>query len=230
MENDTHRSYCYGNNSAKVQIFERPWHDSALFVRNCICNSTNSSILPVSYVSNSREVEVHFTAINMSKYDDPDTLNFQATFEFIKPIVPTKCKEQKRKIGSEGTISLNEGDVSFTISNQTLTTDLPMNPYNQIECKSRPWLIEPSTGKYLYLSFRGYYLSRYDTAVPIPINQTFDFDDPNCPTKSRVIVTTADSEYNELPNCVIFLIAFFCSFLPTHRHFSHGMSAIWWLE
>lgn len=113
MENDTQRSFCYGNNSAKVQIFERPWHDSELFVRNCICNSSYDNILPITYISSSREVEVHFNAVNMTKYDDPDTLNFQATFEFIKPMIPTKCKDLKRKVGSEGSISLNEGDVSY---------------------------------------------------------------------------------------------------------------------
>ena len=112
METDTQRSFCYGNNSAKLQIFERPWHDSILFIRHCICNSSCENILPVTYISSSREVEVHFSAVNMTKYDDPDSLNFQATFEFIKPTIPTKCKDSKRKLGSEGTISLNEGDVS----------------------------------------------------------------------------------------------------------------------
>jgi len=112
MENDTQRTFCYGNNSAKVQIFERPWHDSVLFVRNCICNSTENSSLPITYLSTSREIEVHFTAVNMTKYDDPDTLNFLATFEFIKPLMPTKCKEPKRKLGSEGMILLNNGEVS----------------------------------------------------------------------------------------------------------------------
>jgi hypothetical protein len=111
MENDTQRTYCYGNNSAKLQIFERPWHDSALFVRNCVCNSTDADIFPISYTSQGRELEVHFTAVNMTKYDDPDSLNFQATFEFVKPLVQADCKK-KRKLGSEGTISLNEGDVS----------------------------------------------------------------------------------------------------------------------
>lgn len=112
MENDTQRTFCYGNNSAKLQIFERPWHDSVIFVRNCVCNSSDDNILPITYLSSSREIEVHFNAINMTKFDDPDSLNFQATFEFVKPVIPTKCKDLKRKLGSEGTISLNEGEVS----------------------------------------------------------------------------------------------------------------------
>lgn len=112
VENDTQRSFCYGDNSAKVQIFERPWHDSAIFVRNCICNSSDPSALPITYESKGREVEVHFTAINMTRFDDPDTLNFQATFEFIRPPHVGKCKDQRRKLGSEGIIYLNEGEVS----------------------------------------------------------------------------------------------------------------------
>jgi hypothetical protein len=111
VENDTQRAFCYGDNTAKVQIFERPWHDSILFVRNCICNSTNSSELPITYTSMSRELEVHFSAINMTRYDDPDTLNFQATFEFIRPQTLTKCKDSRRKLGTEGVINLNEGEV-----------------------------------------------------------------------------------------------------------------------
>jgi len=113
MENDTQRSYCFGDNRAKLEIFERPWHDSIVFIRNCVCNYTsNSSVnFPFVYFSTGREVEVHFSAINMTKYDDPDTLNFIATFEFVK--VPIKCKDVRRKLGSEGTISLNDAEVSF---------------------------------------------------------------------------------------------------------------------
>lgn len=111
VENDTQRSFCYGDNTAKLQIYERPWHDSVIFIRNCICNSTSVSELPITYISNTRELEVHFSAINMTRYDDPDTLNFQATYEFIRPPIPTKCKDPRRKLGSEGVINLNEAEV-----------------------------------------------------------------------------------------------------------------------
>jgi hypothetical protein len=121
VENDTQRSFCYGDNTAKVQIFERPWHDSVLFVRNCICNSMNSTLQPITYVSSGREVEVHFTAINMTRYDEPDTLNFQATFEFIKPSIASKCKDSRRKLGSEGIIRLNEAEVIFPLNSLSLT-------------------------------------------------------------------------------------------------------------
>ncbi|KAG5680520.1 hypothetical protein PVAND_010026 [Polypedilum vanderplanki] len=175
VENDTQRSFCYGDNTAKLQIYERPWHDSVPFVRNCVCNSSSHSELPITYISNSRELEVHFSAINMTRHDDPDTLNFQATFEFIKSPFQSKCKDARRKLGSEGVINLNEAE---------------------FECRSKPWLIEPSTGKYLYINFRGFYISRYNPAVHLPINKSIGENDEttfNCPTNSRVIITTGES-------------------------------------
>lgn len=112
MDNDTQRSYCYGDNSAKLEIFERPWHDSVLFIRNCICNSSsNITEFPLSYTSTSRELEVHFTAINMTQFDDPDSLNFEATFEFIK--IPSKCLDTRRRMGSEGTLNSKDGEVKI---------------------------------------------------------------------------------------------------------------------
>lgn len=115
MDTDIQRSFCFGDSSAKVQIFERPWHESIVFSRNCICNSTtNATHLNISYISTSRELELHFTAINMTTFDDPDTLNFEATFEFFK--VPQICKDIRRKVGSEGTVTLTDGDVSDRIN------------------------------------------------------------------------------------------------------------------
>lgn len=112
LDRDIGRSFCYGDNTAKLEIYEKPWHESVPFMRNCICNSTsNSSHLPLIYTSTSREVELHFVAINMTNQDDPENLNFEATFEFFK--TSSTCKDNRRRTGSEGDISLSEGDVSF---------------------------------------------------------------------------------------------------------------------
>ncbi|TMW44361.1 hypothetical protein DOY81_010561 [Sarcophaga bullata] len=54
---DINRSFCYGDISVKVEIFERPYHDTILLPRGCLCNSSNSSHLPVEYTSTSRDVE-----------------------------------------------------------------------------------------------------------------------------------------------------------------------------
>lgn len=71
------------------------------------------------------------------------------------------------------------------------------NVQTQFECRSKPWLIEPSTGKYLYINFRGFYINRYNPAVHLPINTSAVTSDElnfNCPTKSRVIITTGESK------------------------------------
>jgi hypothetical protein len=67
----------------------------------------------------------------------------------------------------------------------------------QYECRSKPWLIEPSTGKYLYINFRGFYISRFNPAVHMPLNKSTEEGGEitfNCPTNSRVIITTGESE------------------------------------
>lgn len=75
-----------------------------------MCNSSNQSHLPVEYTSTSRDVEVHFIAQNMTTLDDPDTVNFEGMFEFVK--APTSCKDGRRKFGPSGTIDMTFGDVS----------------------------------------------------------------------------------------------------------------------
>lgn len=110
VDPDTGRSYCFGNNSARIDILERPWHESILFPRGCICNSTNRSFLPIVFTSTGREVEIHFTAGNMTSADDPDSLNFEGSFEFVK--APMMCKDVRRKNAVTGIVHLSAGEVS----------------------------------------------------------------------------------------------------------------------
>lgn len=90
---------------------ERPWHESILFPRSCVCNTTNTSQLPVIFTSTSREVEVHFTAINMTPFDDPDNMFFEGTYEFLPG--PKHCKEVRRRYGASGLVDLGSGEVSY---------------------------------------------------------------------------------------------------------------------
>uniref|UniRef100_A0A1B0BBU0 DUF7805 domain-containing protein n=1 Tax=Glossina palpalis gambiensis TaxID=67801 RepID=A0A1B0BBU0_9MUSC len=169
VDEDINRSFCYGETSAKVEIFERPYHDSILLPRGCLCNSSNSSHLPVEYTSTSRDVEVHFTAFNMSTLDDPDALNFEGMFEFIKG--PTNCKDGRRKFGPSGTIDMTFGD---------------------LECRTRPWLIEPSNGnKFLYVRLKAIFLRKYNPkrTMNTTVVGTSSY---RCETKSRAVLTTAE--------------------------------------
>ncbi|XP_030385378.1 uncharacterized protein LOC115632387 isoform X2 [Scaptodrosophila lebanonensis] len=170
VDEDINRSFCYGDSNVRIEIFERPYHDSILLHRGCLCNSSNQSHLPVEYTSTSRDVEVHFIAQNMTTLDDPDTVNFEGMFEFVK--APTSCKDGRRKFGPSGTIDMTFGD---------------------IECRSRPWLIEPSNGnKFLYVRLKAIFLSKYNPKKTL--NTTFLQQDNawRCETKSRAVLTTAE--------------------------------------
>ncbi|XP_058457818.1 uncharacterized protein LOC131434755 isoform X2 [Malaya genurostris] len=170
VDPDIGRSYCFGNHSARIEIFERPWHESILFPRGCICNSTNKSFLPIRFTSTGREVEIHFVAENMTSGDDPDSLNFEATFEFVK--APVVCKDVRRKNAVTGIVNLSGGEV---------------------ECRNRPWLIEPSHDKYLYIRLRGLFLRRNNPASPMRYNASLSTVTPiRCNTKARVVITNSE--------------------------------------
>ncbi|XP_036219322.2 uncharacterized protein [Bactrocera oleae] len=169
VDEDINRSFCYGDTNARIEIFERPYHDSILLPRGCLCNSSNSSHLPVEYTSTSRDLEVHFTAINMTTLDDPDAINFEGMFEFIKG--PASCKDGRRKFGPSGTIHMTFGDM---------------------ECRTRPWLIEPSNGnKFLYVRLKSIFLRKYNPrkAMNTTIVGTSSY---RCETKARVVLTTSE--------------------------------------
>ncbi|XP_032575246.1 uncharacterized protein LOC6616371 isoform X1 [Drosophila sechellia] len=169
VDEDINRSFCYGDTNVRIEIFERPYHDSILLHRGCMCNSSNQSHLPLEYTSTSRDVEVHFIAQNMTTLDDPDTVNFEGMFEFVK--APTSCKDGRRKFGPSGTIDMTFGDV---------------------ECRSRPWLIEPSNGnKFLYVRLKAIFLSKHNPTQTL--NATYvQTDTWRCETKSRAVLTTSE--------------------------------------
>lgn len=52
----------------------------------------------------------------MTTLDDPDGLNFEGTFEFIKG--PSGCKDGRRKFGPSGIIDMTFGDVCVMIWQQ----------------------------------------------------------------------------------------------------------------
>lgn len=62
----------------------------------------------------------------------------------------------------------------------------------QYECKTRPWLIEPSPGKSLYIRFKGFYLRRYNPLIHLPLNTSLKSAQNKCTTKARVVVTTGE--------------------------------------
>ncbi|XP_037908293.1 uncharacterized protein LOC119649946 isoform X2 [Hermetia illucens] len=171
IDRDINRSYCFGNTDVRIEIFEHPYQEVILLPRGCICNSSNSSMLPVEYTSTSREVEVRLTAINMTTLDDPDTIRFEGTYEFIK--APLTCKDSRRKFGPSGTVDMTFGDM---------------------ECRTRPWVIEPSNGnKFLYLRLRGIFIRKHNPLLFKPMNTSLSYTlAEKCPTPARVVLTTGE--------------------------------------
>lgn len=92
---DTGWSFFFFDPRAKIEIFERPWPKSTVFPRGYICNSINLVFLPYVFNSIEREVGNHFSAERMAALDDPDSPDFESTFEFIK--APIIRKEVRRK-------------------------------------------------------------------------------------------------------------------------------------
>lgn len=129
---DTNRSYCFGDTSVRlevgllkyfqvtpltvvkysnlIQVLEKHSTDSNLFLRSCGCNATNTSDLPIIYTSSGKDLEVHLIAVNMTSQDDPDSIYFEATFQFIKG--PYTCRETRRRSGPGGQTSLALEDVN----------------------------------------------------------------------------------------------------------------------
>lgn len=106
---------------------EQSTANPTLFQRGCACNSSNTSDLPIIYTSSYRVLEIHFTAVNMTALDDPDHLNFEATYEFMK--LPLLCKEVKKLRGTSGTVHAGEDNVS-TFSSIPQNVDIPTSSGN----------------------------------------------------------------------------------------------------
>lgn len=88
-----------------------------------------------------------------------------------------------------------------------------------MECRTRPWLIEPSHDKYIYIRMRGLFLRKSDPTMPMKYNASLSTVTPiRCNTKSRVIIS--NSEGVSLTACP----------LPDetpHRHMVEVFSAGW---
>lgn len=92
---------------------EQPADSQAFYRRGCACNSSNTSDLPIVYTSSSQTLEIRFTAFNMTAHDDPDHLNFEATYEFIK--LPILCQEVKKLSATSGIINMADEDVRIVM-------------------------------------------------------------------------------------------------------------------
>lgn len=64
-----------------------------------------------------------------------------------------------------------------------------------MECRTRPWLIEPSNGnKFLYVRLKSIFLRKYNPkkAMNTTIVGTSSY---RCETKARVVLTTSEGKF-----------------------------------
>lgn len=63
-----------------------------------------------------------------------------------------------------------------------------------MECRTRPWVIEPSNGnKFLYLRLRGIFIRKHNPLLFKPMNTSLSYTlAEKCPTPARVVLTTGE--------------------------------------
>ncbi|XP_041977811.1 uncharacterized protein LOC121732087 [Aricia agestis] len=125
---------CAGDPTAAVRIFEKPWKDSGPGVpRDCLC----SDVGDYEFTSRTQIVELKFDVVNMTAADDFRAFGFDASVEFVR--LDSPCEGSHRVYGSSGELRL--------------AASVPVLESEQ--CDHRPWLIDPSPGRYLYLQIPG---------------------------------------------------------------------------
>lgn len=182
-------------------MLEKHSPDSTLFLRSCGCNSTNTSDLPIIYTSSGKDLEVHLIAANMTSQDDPDSIYFEATFQFIKG--PYTCRESRRRHGPGGQTSLALEDVNMNVSLTELRSAKQIIFHHQIECRTRPWLVEPTSGRFLYVRLNGIYLRKHNPVLHTPVNSSRALSSINC--KCCIFVLTTPHKRLMEINCSFYL-------------------------
>ena len=118
---------------ASLIVSEYPWNNIEV-PRLCTCDT---SVLPITYESRSRELRLRFEVNNMENTHDHKDFMFEANYEFIKK---KSCKRVQRLQGTSG-------EIVFQSSNKT----------EEIPCDNSPWLLQTSdSDKSIYFRIQGY--------------------------------------------------------------------------
>lgn len=63
----------------------------------------------------------------------------------------------------------------------------------QIECRSRPWLVEPAFPRFLYVRLNGIYLRKHNPLLRVLDNSTIkQLSAAQCETKARIVLSNAE--------------------------------------
>ncbi|XP_050664549.1 uncharacterized protein LOC126965122 [Leptidea sinapis] len=164
---------CGGEPTAAVRVFDRPWRDSGPGVlRDCLC----SDVIDYEFTSSSTIAELKFDVVNMSALDDFRSFGFEASVEFIR--VEATCEGTHRVNGPSGELLLYS-------HSSVLESE---------RCDHRPWLIDPSPGRYLYLKIEGSIIKEPDLDNFTLLNNITVAPDLRhlCQTQNRIAVYSAE--------------------------------------
>ncbi|XP_045485141.1 uncharacterized protein LOC110995642 [Pieris rapae] len=160
---------CGGEVTAAVRVFDRPWKDSGPGVlRDCLC----SDVFDYEFTSTSTVAELKFDVVNMTAMDDFRSFGFEASVEFVR--VESHCEATHRVHGPSGELLLYSSIMGMD------------------HCDQRPWLIDPSPGRYLYLRIEGSIIKEPDLDNFTLLNNITVAPDLRhmCRTQNRIAVYT----------------------------------------
>ncbi|KAG8242076.1 hypothetical protein J6590_072970 [Homalodisca vitripennis] len=162
---DSSRLQCVGNATAHLRIWEVSWSTAVPLPRDCLCGGSDH-FLPFTFTSTAHIVEVHFNLFHMTSFDDFRSLNFHASWEFVRTPV---CTRKQRIAGISGELLFRS----------------PSRTPDEVNCEGQPWLITPMDAKYLYVQLRG---TMIQGARAIESNTSHPEGHSPCSTKNRVLV------------------------------------------
>lgn len=135
LNRDTERLECSGNVTATLRFFELPWEDVPPIPRDCLCGVDKDRLLPFTYVSSSRVVELRFDVTEMNASDDFNSLFFEGSWKVIRT---PACGAELRR-------SAPNGVLTFSFPSQGA----------EAHCEATPRVLLPGSRKFLYVKVGG---------------------------------------------------------------------------
>ncbi|XP_055602820.1 uncharacterized protein LOC129751377 isoform X2 [Uranotaenia lowii] len=143
----------------ELRIFDVP-HRDVRIPMGCFCDNTSSTYnSPMTFISNSRTLELTFTVTRLNISEDFADVYFHAAYDFIR--VP-ECRKRMKLRGSGG-----EDEVTY-----------PMRS-NEASCDGLPWIIEATKQD------RSLFVRTWGSFLPLdPTQEEFS----KCNTRNRLMV------------------------------------------
>ncbi|KAH1003364.1 hypothetical protein HUJ05_011289 [Dendroctonus ponderosae] len=168
---DTERLECAGNVTATLRFFEVPWADVPPIPRDCLCGVDKDKLLPYTYVSSSRVVELRFDVTSMNASDDFSSLFFEGSWRVIRTPV---CALGLRRSGPNGQLTFHHPALGA-----------------EANCESSPRVLLPGNSKFLYVKVGGAILTHASRWGGNNTLRSTSRTGHACRTRNRIVVHTA---------------------------------------